>query len=328
MFESILANEMSAFLELRKLTVSEGRALHDASVLFALDRHLVECDYREKELTEEILDLWRQTLCGKSKTISEKVTSVRIFAKYLNEIGIPSFVPDSPKVKSDYIPYIYSEDELAAIFYYADNLDVQGTNCSPYLAAKIPMLLRILYGCGTRLGETLSLQRKDIDFKTHTLLLRKTKFAKERLIPVHETLINILEKYCLATGIMFSPDAYLFPGRSGKRPFTARHIATWFKEILKRANIDQGEKQLHERGACLHCFRHLFVLKAMQQLENAGHPVDMNDLLLPTYLGHESMLDTDKYMRISGAQLPDSLEAFESYAAGLIPQVEVPYEEE
>lgn len=56
--------------------------MHDASVLFALDRHLVECDYREKELTEEILDLWRQTLCGKSKTISEKVTSVRMFAKY------------------------------------------------------------------------------------------------------------------------------------------------------------------------------------------------------------------------------------------------------
>ena len=69
-------------------------------------------------------------------------------------------------------------------------------------------------------------------------------------------------------------------------------------------------------------------LKSMQQLEAAGHSVDMNDLLLPTYLGHECLLDTDKYMRFSGSQVPGVLDAFESFTSGLIPDVEVPYEEE
>ena len=54
----------------------------------------------------------------------------------------------------------------------------------------------------------------------------------------------------------------------------------------------------------------------------------MNDLLLPTYLGHECLLDTDKYMRFSGAQVPGALDAFESFTSGLIPDVEVPYEKE
>ena len=54
----------------------------------------------------------------------------------------------------------------------------------------------------------------------------------------------------------------------------------------------------------------------------------LDDLLLPTYLGHEHLLDTDKYMRFSGAQVPDSLDAFESFSAGLVPDVEVPDEEE
>jgi hypothetical protein len=98
--------------------------------------------------------------------------------------------------------------------------------------------------------------------------------------------------------------------------------------MLKLADIDQREKNRFERGACLHCFRHVFVLKSMQQLEAVGHPVDMNDLLLPTYLGHECLLDTDKYMRFSGAQIPDSLEAFETFTAGLIPAAEAPYEDE
>ena len=97
---------------------------------------------------------------------------------------------------------------------------------------------------------------------------------------------------------------------------------------LEKADIDQTDKTDSGRGACIHCLRHLFVLKAMQQLEKAGHPVDMNDLLLPTYLGHTHMLDTDKYMRFSGVQVPESLQAFEDFTNNLIPTVEDYYYEE
>ena len=328
MFKSVLATEMISFLELRKIAVTPQQNVSDTSTLIMLDNYFVKHGYHEKCLSEEILDEWIRTLNGKSKTVNEKVIVIRNFVKYLNAMGIQSFLPDAVKVKSDYIPYIYSDEELASIFHYADNLEVKSKGCSPYLLIKIPMILRILYGCGTRLGETMALQRKDIDFKTRTILLRKTKSAKERLIPVPETLINTLERYCLTLGIMLSPDAYLFPGSRPDRPFTRRQVSTWFVEILRRANIDQREKGQYDRGACLHCFRHLFVLKSMRQLEAAGHPVDLNDLLLPTYLGHECLLDTDQYMRFSGAQIPESLNAFENFTAGLIPKVEVPYEEE
>ena len=328
MFKSVLATEIISFLELRKVNVKPQTVVHDTTTLASLDCYMEEHSYREKYLSEDMLDAWIRTLSGKSKTLKEKVIAVRNFVKYLNAMGYHSFLPDIPKAKSDYIPYIYSDDELESIFHHADNLNVRSINAGPHLTAKIPMLIRILYGCGTRHGETLALQRKDIDFKAHTILLRETKSMKERLIPVHETLIIILERYCLALGIMFSPDAYLFPGLYPGRPCTKRYMSGWFNEILRRANIDQREKGRYERGACLHCFRHVFVLKCMQQLEAAGHPVDLNDLLLPTYLGHECLLDTDQYMRFSGAQIPESLDAFEIFTTGLIPNVEVPHEEE
>jgi len=174
----------------------------------------------------------------------------------------------------------------------------------------------------------MALRRKDIDFKGLTIFLRETKYSKERRIPVHDTLISIMERYCLALGIMLSPEAFLFPGRKPGSHFVRRQVQHWFSELLRLANIDQIEKEPYERGACLHCYRHVFVLKSMQQLEAAGHPVDMNDLLLPTYLGHECLLDTDRYMRFSGAQVPESLDAFETFTIGLIPKVEVPYEDE
>ena len=329
MFKSILANEMISFLELRKATVKPRAIASEITVLTLLDNHLTKHCYAEKSLSEEILDAWILTLSGKSKTKAAKITTIRNFVKYLNGMGNNSFLPDMPKVKSDYIPYIYSDEELVSIFHYADNLEIKSSKaCSPYLPLKIPMILRILYGCGTRLGETMVLQRKDLDFKANTILLRETKSEKERLIPVHESLMNILERYCLVLRIMCSPDAYLFPGKHREHPYTTRQVLSWFEDILKHTNIDQREKEPHERGACLHCFRHVFVLKSMRQMETLGHPIDLNDLLLPTYLGHECMLDTDRYMRFSGAQIPESLNAFEAFTAGLIPKTEAPYEEE
>lgn len=329
MFSSTLAKEMTDFLELRALSVSERSVSYDRRALTSLDQYLVECEFHGKELTEEFLNTWVLSLAGKSKTVQIKVGTIRNFIKYLNNMGNHSFLPMPPKARSDYIPYIYSDEELLLIMYYADNLEPKNPNlCSPFFRLKIPMFIRILYGCGTRLEETVALQRKDIDFKNGTLFLRKTKFSKERLIPVHNSLLDILERYCLTLGIMNQPDAYLFPGKKPCTHYVSRQMEHWFAKILELADIDQRNKQPNERGACLHCFRHLFVLKSMQQLENAGHPVDMNDLLLPTYLGHENLIDTDKYMRFSGVQVPESLDAFETFTAGLIPQVEVPHEEE
>ncbi len=128
---------------------------------------------------------------------------------------------------------------------------------------------------------------------------------------MHESLIAVMERYCLTLGIMHEPEAFLFPGRKEGSHYTTRQMDSWFSEILKLADIDQRERDCHERGACLHCFRHLFVLKSMQQLEAAGHSVDMNDLLLPTYLGMNVCLIPINICGFQG-QVAGAIEAFES----------------
>lgn len=259
------------------------------------------------------LSAWSKTLSGKSKTVKEKLGVVRGFGKYLNTLGYKSFLPTLPTVKSDYIPYIFSDGEVARIFHYADRLvPVKPQSCSSFFSLKVPMAMRILYSCGTRLGETMALRRRDVDFKNRTIFLEKTKFSKERVIPVHESLIAVMERYCLALGIMHQPDAFLFPGKKEGTHYTPRQMDAWFSEILKAAGIDQRERKPYERGACLHCFRHLFVLKSMQQLEAAGHSVDMNDLLLPTYLGHECLLGRffTEYLPVSANASPNTIASY------------------
>lgn len=327
MFNSSLAPEIEAYLKLRSQFYSYQSIDNTNRALRQLDQYLVAIGFQGKTLTEAVLNDWIATISGKSKTKKEKVTFIRGFIKYLNALGNTSFLPESIRVKTDYIPYIYSDEEICRIFQYADSLRDSPCHRKDYKLI-VPMALRILYGCGTRLSETMSLRRKDVDFKNSTIFLKKTKFGKERLIPIHETLLSILERYCMAIGIMHKPDAYLFPGRGNSTHLCTRQMDTWFSEILQLAGIDQRSKEPGERGACIHCLRHLFVMKAIRQLEEKGRSIYLDDLLLPTYLGHEHLLDTDKYMRFSGVQVPDSLNAFESFSSGLIPEVEVPYEEE
>lgn len=327
MFKSILSEEISSFLEMRSSGMSPRTVDDDRYTLIHFDAYLDEIAWNSKALTEEVLSVWIASLSGKSKTIKEKTGTVRAFVKYLNSYGNDSFLPDSRRVKTDYLPYIFNDEELQSIFKSVDNIILTH---HPYSNADLmmPMLIRILYGCGTRLTETLSLQRKDIDFEAATLILRKTKFSKERLIPMHVSLRDILEKYCLAMEIMDDPEAHLFPGKSKDGIYTRRQAASWFQEILKKAGVSTNETGVPWDGPCLHCFRSLFVIKAISQLEYAGHPIDVNDLLLPSYLGHDSILDTDKYMRFTGVNIPEAMDAFESFTEGLIPDVEVPDEEE
>ena len=327
MFKSVLKEEMASFLMMRTFGMSSRTVEADRYILIHFDEYLDGIAWNSKILSEDVISAWVTSLSGKSKTISEKIGTIRAFVKYLNSYGNESFLPDRRRVKTDYLPYIFSDEELQAIFKSADNINLT-YHASSTADIMMPMLIRILYGCGTRLTETISLKRKDIDFEASTLMLRKTKNSKERLIPIHVSLRDILEKYCLAMGIMDDPEAYLFPGKSKDGIYTRRQAASWFQTILQKARVTTNETGVPWGGPCLHCFRHLFVLKAISQLEYCGHPISVNDLLLPAYLGHDSILDTDKYMRFAGVNMPEAMDSFESFTEGLIPDVEVPDEEE
>ena len=87
MFNSSLAQEMTAYIELRSAAFSDSLVSNDKRVLLSLDQYLVRAGFQEKSLTEEVLAGWAKTLSGKSKTVKEKLGVVRGFGKYLNAMG-------------------------------------------------------------------------------------------------------------------------------------------------------------------------------------------------------------------------------------------------
>jgi integrase len=259
---------------------------------------------------------------GKTGTKAGKIIAIRMFIKYLHLLGISAHVPVIPKVVQDYMPYIFSDEELERIFNAADTIVVTKGQPNPRTKTEFPMILRLLYGCGLRIGETLALKMKDVDLTGGILTLLHAKNNKQRLVPMSPTLTEIVRLYCLAMGIAGSPDALLFPSADPSRPMSIRSVRNKFNVILKNLGIKLPNRNWHERGPCQHCLRHVFVFKSFAQAHKNGRNIDDSVPFLSVYLGHDSLKETEKYLKFSSELFPNALELFENYAGTVFPEAD------
>lgn len=110
---------------------------------------------------------------------------------YINHSPLPRHVPKRPP---PFIPHIYTREELKRLFEISLIYSEKYRYIHPYM---INVLLRLLYGTGLRLGEALSLNMSDVDLIRSTILIRSTKFNKNRIIPFGKHLLKVLADYIL-----------------------------------------------------------------------------------------------------------------------------------
>jgi integrase/recombinase XerD len=320
-FKSILKVELSDFLSLRKISKSKSAYDHDCHTLRIFDEYLVDINCTSKNLMEDQVTDWIRTIEGKSSTIANVVIVIRLFLENLKSYGINPYIPPTPKIRDDYIPYIFSDNEMRRIFGIADSLQKVKPVKNIFIHNEFPMILRLMYGCGLRAGESLSLRMKDIDLEIGVLTLNNTKGDKQRLVPMHHSLTKILERYCIAMGIMGYPEANLFPTIVLTEAVTVHSAQHKFNDILKLADISLMGRQRHQRGPCLHCLRHVFVFKSFRSSENTGRRINETVSYLSLYLGHDSLKETEKYLKFSSELFPESMELFEAYTSTVFPEV-------
>ena len=321
-FKSIFKDDISNYLAVRKAVLSGPAFKHDTCYLASFDAFFAHAGLQKKEIPESVFIEWQKTVTGKTSTKAGRIIAIRTFIMYLHTLGVPAYVPVIPKIVDDYMPYIFCDEELERIFNGADS--VISTKCqqNPYINREFPMILRLLYGCGLRIGEALALQMKDTDLEGGILTLLHTKNNKRRLVPMSPSLTEIVRRYCLAMGITGIPDGFLFPGKNQAVPLSIRAVRNKFDVLLKNLGIKKPDRKWHERGPCLHCFRHMFVFKSFAQAHKHGRSIDASVPFLSTYLGHDSLKETEKYLKFSSELFPNALELFEGYARTVFPEAD------
>jgi len=315
-FKSALKEEINTYLQVRILAGKYVK--HAEYILLNLDVFLQQSNISEKGLPEETITSWCKTLICKSSTKKKKLLVINNFAKYLVSLGFDAFISEIPRASSDYVPYIFSEEEWLRIINACDNL-----SCGNFYSntpVEFPMLVRMLYGCGLRLNEALSLQMKDIDLDGGTLTIRKAKRNRQRIVPMSKSLTEICRLYCQSMCIIPNGDSFVFANYY-KKPYSISWAERWFKIILKQAMIIYERTESHERGPCLHCLRHTFVFRSFAKAEAEGYPLYDSVPFLSTYLGHENITETDKYLKFSYELYPDAHKQISQYTANVFPEV-------
>ena len=167
----------------------------------------------------------------------------------------------------------------------------------------------------------MSLKMSDVDLEKGILILRITKKNKQRYVPVHSLTQEILHAYCMSMGIIGYPEELLFPGVDKGTPLTDNTVRNYFKNILDMAGIKRDGYRSFERGPCLHCFRHVFAIRSFKQAEDHGTKISNAIPFLSTYLGHDSLYETAKYLKFTSELFPDTTHKFEAYTEGIFPEV-------
>ena len=318
-FKSCFKDDMQSFMEYRVATFAWNTYRLDNYRLSSFDRYLTKISYNDEIVPQTIINQWLNDVGVPEASINGYIKTIRNFMKYRADMGKVVYLPPFQKTKDLYIPYIFSDEELSNIFAIADAYPMTNKFSSiPHIHMEMAVLIRLLYCCGLRLGEALNLK---LDLENGVIRIIHSKNKKQRLVPMHETLTNMLKDYCKVIKIYGIDNPFLFPGQSEHlSPITAERQ---FKKILRKAGIIKGNEDPHKRAPCLHCLRHCFMFHAFKQLETAGYHIDMASPYLSVYCGHESLVESEKYMKFSSELFEEDMLLFADFTESLFPEVDL-----
>lgn len=239
------------------------------------------------QLTLQDLRSWlafRQKAHLSATSSKRAVSSLKSFFGFLRRYyGFENTVLHALKTpkKAKHLPKALSVeaslDATASISLYAAN---------DWLAKRDMLLLLLLYGCGLRISEALSIQRKDIEGKDSLVITGKGN--KERAVPLLPAISEAVHSYISACPYPLTKESFLFVGKQGK----PLQPAVFQKQIrLLRNSLGLPE------STTPHSFRHSFATHLLQ----AGDQGDLSTI--QELLGHKTIASTERYLKVDADYL-------------------------
>ena len=229
--------------------------------------------------------LWlRENTGANDITINSYLRSLRAFLYYCMDCNyIPRFKIQLMKAEKK-IKETYSDEELNKLLVKPDV-----NNCT-FSTYKTWVFENYLIGTGNRISTALNVHISDIDFEGGTITLRKTKNRKQQIIPLSNSLGDVLSEYLLVRG--GEGDDYLFCNEYGLKASDRT-----YQQLVRRYNI----KRNVNKTSC-HLFRHTF---AKNWILAGG---DM--FRLQKILGHSDLTVTKEYVQMFGQDLQMDFEKY------------------
>jgi integrase/recombinase XerC len=154
----------------------------------------------------------------------------------------------------------------------------------PWETARDRAVLTLLYGCGLRISEGLSLTRAQAPLSDSLRILGKG--SKTRIVPVLAAVRSAVDAYVAAMPFALGPNELLFRAKRGG-PLSPRHVQATVQRLRGRLGLPDS--------ATPHALRHSFATHLL------GAGADLRSI--QELLGHASLSTTQKYTAVDAARL-------------------------
>ncbi|HUJ89529.1 MAG TPA: tyrosine-type recombinase/integrase [Syntrophorhabdales bacterium] len=200
------------------------------------------------------------------------------------------------------IPYIFPAHDIVRL------IQTAAQSSHPFRRQTYRTFFALLSCTGLRVSEAIRLRLDDIT--TDGMVIRRTKFRKSRLVPLHPTARAELERY-LDYRLPYGPfDNHVFVSLRGT-PLRIDDVQKIFKAAVGRLGLRL--RQLHPT---LHSLRHTFAVRALEASPDGRERIARHMVALSTYLGHSKVLYTYWYLEATPELMEGIAARCESFVTG------------
>jgi len=248
--------------------------------------------YETKDMSEVNYPMIRQWIVGfiemglTHKTINRKLSTLKTFFKFLLKIQAIEVTPMAQH-KSLKLPKrqqeVFSILELEKVSSYFEDVTFEGL--------RDHLIIELLYATGMRRQELIDLHLSSIDLKQKQLKVHG-KRNKERLIPLLDSISNLVERYLLERSVLQAQGSQLFITSRGKPIYpnlVYRVVHSYFQKVSTKKKLSP------------HLLRHAF---ATHLLDKGADISAIKDLL-----GHSSLASTEVYTHMNYKELSKAHQA-------------------
>ena len=304
-FESALSTQFEEFIAYRK---GLGYAQHPLrSYLRMFDRYLCDQKAGPDKLQPSFFLEFRVNLKLQPSSVNRIITTARAFFNFMIRKGCCNENPlqDIPPLSENaFIPFVFSKEQI-------DQLLAAG--CS--LIRKRPkyfhkdlgvyLALLLLARCGMRISEPLGLLCAHYRRDEATVYIEKTKFKKDRLIPIPKAVVSEIENYLAVRNRLLADyhNPYLIAGIREKK-LDENRVRFVFHQAVKEIGLNQPQQTIGNTtfgSPTPHSLRHSFAINTLKSVKARGISPQQALPVLAAYMGHRHYTYTAKYLKLLDA---------------------------
>ncbi|MBC8438630.1 MAG: tyrosine-type recombinase/integrase [Deltaproteobacteria bacterium] len=307
-FESFLAPQLKAFIAYRQYLGYAHKTV--LSHLKTFDRYLRKHKVQgaSQLLQPAFFIEFRKHLQIESGSINSLFYTLQAFFQFLvrKELYPTNPVQDIPPLpEKAFIPFVFSPEQINQL---VDAVCKRIRKCRKHFFKDLSEYLAILFlaRCGMRIKEPLRLRPNHYRAGEKTIYIEKTKFKKDRLIPVPKAVAEEIENYLSVRNTLRAEDQnpYLLAGFNHGR-LSDNRVRFVFHQAVKSIGIHQPRRIIGTTtfaSPTPHSLRHSFAVNTLKSVKERGISPDSALPVLAVYMGHSEYKHTIKYLKIVDAQ--------------------------